>query len=445
MKKGIKLTPYTQILLSFALIILIGSILLSLPISSETGESLNFLDAVFTATSAVCVTGLVVNDVSTTYTFFGKFVILVLIQLGGLGILTFSSMMILLISNKMGYYTKKIVSEDINYNIVTEIPQYLKKVSMVVFGIEFIGALLLFIQYITQYSLKKALAFSIFHSISAFCNAGFSLYSNNLEGYVNNPLVNFVISSLIILGGLGFAAIVDIYNVKKGIRRKVSISTKLSLIITISLIFLGTVLIFLLEYNNADSMGNLSFGSKLMAAYFQSVSIRTAGFNTIALSNLKVPTIMLFVFLMYVGASSGSTGGGIKTTTFGILFLGVYAAITGREDIEFGRRKISWSLFNKATAILIMSIMYIMIALFLMTIFENNIDYLKLLFELVSAFGTVGLSTGITANLKEATKIILILTMFIGRIGPLTILFAISKKKIKTGKYKYPEETVLIG
>lgn len=445
MKNLLKLKPYTQILLSFAIIILIGAFLLMLPISNAKGTTQNFLDALFTATSAACVTGLVVNDINTTYTMFGKLVILILIQLGGLGILTFSSMLLMLISNRMGYYTKKIVSEDINFSMVTEVPIYLKKVSMVVFGIEFVGAFLLLFQFIRLYPLPKAIFYSIFHSISAFCNAGFSLFNNSLEDFSSNIIVNIVIISLILLGGIGFAAILDIYNVKKKVRRHLTISTRLGIIISIILIIVGAVPFFVIEYTNVETIANFGIFKKILVSMFQSITTRTAGFNTVNLTNLRIPTVILFLFLMFVGASPGSTGGGIKTTTMGIMLIGVWCSITGRQDIEYRKRKISWNTFNKAVAIIVASIMYIFVALFIISIFETDKDFIKLLFELVSAFGTVGLSMGITADLSIVSKLIIILTMFIGRIGPLTIMLALSKKKIKTGKYKYPDENVLIG
>ena len=240
--KKIKLSPYILILLSFAIMMFLGAFLLCLPLAQISGKSGNFLENLFTATSALCVTGLVVNDISITYTIFGKIVILILIQLGGLGVLTVSSMVILSISRKMGYYTKKIVSEDINYNILTEIPRYLKNVSIVVFGIEFVGAVLLFFEFSKKLPFIQAVGYSIFHSVSAFCNAGFALFSNNMENYTGNILINFVITTLIILGGLGFAAILDVYNVIKKTRRKLSTSTHLAIVMTIFLICFGAVM-----------------------------------------------------------------------------------------------------------------------------------------------------------------------------------------------------------
>lgn len=443
--KKIKLSPYVLILVSFFIMLFIGAILLMLPISLQSGQFGNFLDSLFTATSALCVTGLVVNDVNLTYTIFGKFIIILLIQLGGLGVLTFSSMVILTISSKMGYYTKKIVSEDINYNILTEIPIFIKKVFLVVFLIELIGAILLFFQFITTMPFFKAVGYAIFHSISAFCNAGFALFSDNLEGFKGNLLINLVISFLIILGGIGFANIIDVYNVAKKKRRKWSISTNISIYTTISLIVIGTIFTFILEFNNKESLGNLSLYQKVLASYFQSVTLRTAGFNTINLNNLKIPTVILYLALMFVGASPGSTGGGIKTTTLGVILFGIKNAITGKENIEYKRRRISWSTFNKACAILVISILYIFFALFLISIFDGDKGFIPLTFELISAFGTVGLSMGLTSKLSIITKLILIITMYIGRVGPLTIIYAISQKKKKEGKYKYPEETILIG
>lgn len=443
--KKIKLSPYILILLSFAIMMFLGAFLLCLPLAQISGKSGNFLENLFTATSALCVTGLVVNDISITYTIFGKIVILILIQLGGLGVLTVSSMVILSISRKMGYYTKKIVSEDINYNILTEIPRYLKNVSIVVFGIEFVGAVLLFFEFSKKLPFIQAVGYSIFHSVSAFCNAGFALFSNNMENYTGNILINFVITSLIILGGLGFAAILDVYNVIKKTRRKLSTSTHLAMAMTIFLICFGAVMTFILEYSNKGTIGNLSLHDKLLSSYFQSVTLRTAGFQTVDLATLTTPTIIIYLFLMFIGASPGSTGGGLKTTTLGILLLGVMNAITGREDIEYRRRRLSWQTFNKACAILMLSLFYLFVMIIIMSIFDSSKGFLPLLFELISAFGTVGLSMGVTAKLSIISKLIIILTMYIGRVGPLTIMYALSKKKYREGKYKYPEETILIG
>ncbi|MDU7496400.1 TrkH family potassium uptake protein [Sneathia sanguinegens] len=443
--KKIKLSPYILILLSFAIMMFLGALLLCLPLAQISGKSGNFLENLFTATSALCVTGLVVNDISITYTIFGKIVILILIQLGGLGVLTVSSMVILSISRKMGYYTKKIVSEDINYNILTEIPRYLKNVSIVVFGIEFVGAVLLFFEFSKKLSFIQAVGYSIFHSVSAFCNAGFALFSNNMENYTGNILINFVITSLIILGGLGFAAILDVYNVIKKTRRKLSTSTHLAMAMTIFLICFGAIMTFILEYSNKGTIGNLSLHDKLLSSYFQSVTLRTAGFQTIDLATLTTPTIIIYLFLMFIGASPGSTGGGLKTTTLGILLLGVMNAITGKEDIEYRRRRLSWQTFNKACAILMLSLFYLFVMIIIMSIFDSSKGFLPLLFELISAFGTVGLSMGVTAKLSIISKLIIILTMYIGRVGPLTIMYALSKKKCREGKYKYPEETILIG
>lgn len=443
--KKIKLSPYILILLSFAIMMFLGALLLCLPLAQISGKSGNFLENLFTATSALCVTGLVVNDISITYTIFGKIVILILIQLGGLGVLTVSSMVILSISRKMGYYTKKIVSEDINYNILTEIPRYLKNVSIVVFGIEFVGAVLLFFEFSKKLSFIQAVGYSIFHSVSAFCNAGFALFSNNMENYTGNILINFVITSLIILGGLGFAAILDVYNVIKKTRRKLSTSTHLAIVMTIFLICFGAIMTFILEYSNKGTIGNLSLHDKLLSSYFQSVTLRTAGFQTVDLATLTTPTIIIYLFLMFIGASPGSTGGGLKTTTLGILLLGVMNAITGKEDIEYRRRRLSWQTFNKACAILMLSLFYLFVMIIIMSIFDSSKGFLPLLFELISAFGTVGLSMGVTAKLSIISKLIIILTMYIGRVGPLTIMYALSKKKCREGKYKYPEETILIG
>lgn len=360
MRKKIKLSPYLLIVLSFAIIIFIGSLLLTLPISSQSGNSLPYIQGLFTSTSAVTVTGLSINNINTSYTIFGQIIILVLIQLGGLGILTASSMIVLLISGKLDYYSKKVVREDINFDLTTELPEYLKKVVKIVFTIEFIGAVLLLFRFIKEYDFLMAVFYSIFHSVSAFCNAGFSLFTNSLIGYRSEIYVNLVISSLIILGGIGFSTLLDINNVRKKIRPKISISTSLNIKMYIFLILLGTILIFLIEYNN--SMKGFGFFEKLISSYFHSVSTRTAGFQTMDLSHLAPSTIILFCTLMFIGGSSGSTAGGIKTTTLSVIFLGIWASMTGKEDMEYKGRRISWNHFNKACAIILITVTFILLA-----------------------------------------------------------------------------------
>ena len=445
LKKKVYFSPYITILMSFFIVILIGGGILSLPFVTLSGKGTNLIEGIFTATSAVCVTGLTVNDVSTTYNLIGKTIILVLIQLGGIGLITFSSLLILLISKEISYYTKKVVQEDINAETVFNIQKYVKKVIITVLLIELTGAALLFFEFIKKFKFLKAIYYSVFHSVSAFCNAGFSLFSDNLESFKGSIVINTVIPILIIVGGLGFSTIINVYKYLRKKDKRITITSKITLKVTLGFIILGAFFIFIFEHANMKTIGNYTFIEKIGAVFFQSVTTRTAGFNTMSLAGMKEITALLFIFFMFIGASPGSTGGGVKTTTFGLIVLGVITIIKNEEYIEYNGRKISWTNFNRAISIVFISVWYIITILFLLILLEPDINVMNLLFELVSAFGTVGVTRNLTPYLGNMSKILLIVTMFIGRVGPLTIVSALSLKKIKSGKYKYPEENILIG
>lgn len=443
--KNKSFSPYMTILLSFVIVTVLGGILLSLPISVNYGKSVKLIDGFFIATSAICVTGLSSIDIGSVYNTFGQIIILILIQLGGLGVITFTSVIIIMISKKIGYYTKKIVQEDINIDTTFRIEEYVKKVIFSVILIEFIGAVVLFFEFIKRFSFFKAVYYSLFHSVSAFCNAGFALFSDNLYGFKNSFLINITIPLLIFLGGIGFSTILNCYNVFTKKEKRLTLTTKLSIKISIFLIIAGTFAMFILEYSNKSTIGNLSFVQKLEASFFQSVSTRTAGFNTISILGLKRSTSLLFIILMFIGASPGSTGGGIKTTTFGLIALGTWATLKNKDGIEYDKRSISWRIYSKAIAILFISLIYTTICIFLLILFERNKNFLDLVFEVYSAFGTVGLSRDLTPSLSDISKFILIVTMFVGRVGPLTITLALSKSNLKKGHYTYPQENILIG
>ena len=445
LKKQKKISPYTIILVSFIIIILIGGFLLSLPIATENGQKTNLLEGMFTATSAVCVTGLTVNDISKVYNLFGKTVIMILIQLGGIGIITFSAIVVMMISKKVGYFTKKLIQEDINANTTFEIQKFVKKVLITVFTVEIIGAAILFLKFIQIFDYRTAIYYSIFHSVSAFCNAGFALFTNNLSDFKDSVIINITIPLLIFLGGIGFATILNIYQyfIKKD--KRLNATTKIAIKISIFLIILGTVLTFVLEYSNNRTLGTLPFWEKLGAAFFQSITTRTAGFNTVSIAELRETTVFLFVVLMFIGASPGSTGGGIKTTTAGLILLGIITTIKNKEYLEYNKRRISWKTYNKAMVIVFISIMYIVVILFLLIWLEKDTRVIELGFELVSAFGTVGLSRDLTPKLTDISKLLIMITMFVGRVGPLTIALALSKVKNSKGRYVYPKEDILIG
>ena len=445
LKKKVYFSPYITILMSFLIVILIGGGILSLPFVTISGKGTKLIEGIFTATSAVCVTGLTVNDVSTTYNLIGKTIILILIQLGGIGLITFSSLLILLISKEISYYTKKVVQEDINAETVFNIQKYIKKVIITVLLIELIGAVILFFEFIKKFKISEAIYYSIFHSVSAFCNAGFSLFSDNLESFKGSMIINTAVPVLIIVGGMGFSTIINVYRYLRKEDKRITTTSKIALKVTAGFVIFGAFFIFIFEYANIKTMGNYTFIEKIGVAFFQSVTARTAGFNTMPLAGMKEITALLFVFLMFVGASPGSTGGGVKTTTFGLIVLGVITVIKNKEYIEYNGRKISWTNFNRAVSIVFISICYIMVVLFLLILLEPDVNVINLLFELVSAFGTAGVTRNLTPYLGDMSKILLIITMFIGRVGPLTIVSALSLKKIKSGKYKYPEENILIG
>ena len=347
-KKRFFFSPYFLILISFLLMILIGGTLLSMPISTSNGEKIKWIDGIFMATSALCVTGLSVKDLATDYNIVGKTILLILIQIGALGVITISSFFILIFSKKIGYKTKKIIQEEGNIESIFNIQVFLKKVIFIVFITELLGAVLLFFVFIQKFRFTKALYYSIFHSISAFSNAGFSLFSDNLVSFKGSWIVNITISMLVILGGLGFAVIMNIYNyyvTKKD--KRILLTTKISIKYSLVLLIVGTIMTFIFEYTNKDTLLNLNFIEKVGASFFQSMTTRTAGFNTISISGLRESTALLYVFLMFIGASPGSTGGGIKTTTIGVLFLGLKSILGGLEDVEIGAKRISWELFYK--------------------------------------------------------------------------------------------------
>ena len=438
------ISPYNLIILSFIALICVGAALLTLPFATVERCHVTFFEALFTATSAVTVTGLSVVDISSSFTFFGKSVILILIQLGGLGILTFSSVIMIFIAKKIGYYTKRVVAEGLNHEARFDIYSYIKKVVAITLCFEALGAVLLFFSFIGDHNFFTSVFYAIFHSVAAFCNAGISLFPDNLVGYEYSPYTSLVISFLVIFGGLGFIVILDLYRYIKGCKRHISVYSRFVITITLFLLALGTLLFLLFEYNNPLSLKGLNFFEKVLVSFFHSTALRCSGFNTMPMTGLTSATALFCAIFMFIGASPNSTGRGVKTTTIGVLFLGIRTALKNKNYIEFSKRRISWRVFNKASALVFIAMIYVSAMILLMAQFDPEIDIMKIVFELVSAFGTVGLSMGITAELSAASKIILMATMFLGRVGPLTIALALSRESHK-GKYKYPKEKILIG
>jgi trk system potassium uptake protein TrkH len=430
-------------MLSFIAVIFIGTILLMLPEASVAHRVTPFVDALFTATSATCVTGLIVFDTGTYFSLFGQLVILVLIQLGGLGIMTVSTAFALIMGRRLTLKLENVMQSVIGDNERLNAFQLLKNIVIVTAIIEGIGAMVLFVKFAQTMPPSQAMYSSIFHSVSAFCNAGFSLFPDSLIRYVDSPLVNFTITGLILLGGIGFAVMIDLYRyiLRVDRVRKLNLHSKIVLMISAFLILVGFISFFVSEYNGV--MAEFSISRRMLSSWFQSVTARTAGFNTLDTALISPASVMVFLVLMFVGASPGSTGGGIKTTTFAVLMLSLTSMLKGRRELSLYNRRIALSNFREATSLITLSGIIIFIVVFLLFLFEN-LPFEKLLFEAISAFGTVGLSMGVTDKLGRAGRLLITVLMYIGRIGPLTLIYALSMRK-REPNIKYAEEKIAIG
>lgn len=437
----LELNPPRFLVVGFGVLIVLGAILLSLPIASKNGESIGFINALFTSASAVCVTGLTVVNTAEHWSLFGHIVILILIQMGGLGFMTSATIMALLVGKKISLKERLIIREQLNQDSLSGLVRLTRYVIISTFIIEGIGALLLSTRFIPIFGLIKGIWFSIFHAISAFCNAGFDIIGNSMMSFVGDFTVNLTICFLIIVGGLGFSVLIDISN-KKNFNR-LSLHSKLVLSITIALIAIGMLIIFIVERNNPDSLGGLSKGEKLLASFFQAVIPRTAGFNSVDISKIYDTTAFIMIILMFIGGSPGSTAGGIKTTTFGATLLTTLAVIKGDKDVVVFKRRINQQIINRSLAIVSIGLILILIVSVVLTITEES-SFLDILFETTSAFGTVGLTRGITPNLSNIGKLVITLTMYAGRVGPLTMAFAFAQRQ-KQSLYRHSEENIIVG
>lgn len=437
-----RLTPYQILSLGFAGLILAGALLLMTPLASATGQSLSFIDALFTSTSAVCVTGLVVVDTGTYFSRFGQIVLILLIQAGGLGIMTMATLMALLMRKRIQLRERLILQEALNQLTVAGIVRLTKYVIQATLAIEFIGGTILALRWYPEYGLK-GLFFGYWHAISAYCNAGFDLFGEyrSLTGYVDDIIVSITISFLIILGGIGFAVLADIWGNRKF--TAFTLHTKVVLVTSSILILFGTLVTFSLEYHNPGTIGNLPLEGKILASYFQSVTTRTAGFNTLNITDLRTATLFFMIILMFIGASPASTGGGIKTTTFAVLTAAIWALIRGKNDAEVFRRRISQEIIYKSFSVVFIAAALVIFVAMMLSISEN-FPFINILFEVVSAFGTVGLSTGITPSLTDTGKLWISLTMFAGRVGPVTLALALAMRTKKSA-IQYPEGKITIG
>ena len=443
----LKKLTHAQILVGgFAALILFGTVLLMLPVSSASGEGAGFLTALFTSTSASCVTGLIVVDTGTYWSAFGQCVILFLIQIGGLGFMAMATLLFLLAGKKISVKSRMLIKTSFNVDTLEGIIRYVKYVVAFTFLVELTGAILLSGVFIPAYGVKRGIFMSVFHAISAFCNAGFDVVGGGagLTPFVGNLLLNLVICLLIIIGGLGFAVVMDIISKRRFTQYE--LNTKVVLLSTGVLILFGMIVVFIAEFNNPATMGKMDLGGKALASFFASVTPRTAGYNTIDMAAITDPTKIVTTMLMFIGGSPGSTAGGIKTTAFTLFILVMLRTLKGHDDVNLFQRRIRDSVVKRALAMTMMAVLWTVLATLLLT-FSEPASIGDLLFEVVSALGTVGLTVGVTPNLSCFGRIVIILTMFMGRVGLITIAYAIMHHReivSSAGSYKYPDGSLLL-
>ncbi|QJC53237.1 Trk family potassium uptake protein [Paenibacillus albicereus] len=436
-------SPPRILIAGFGLIILLGSLLLMQPFATADGQGTRWIDALFTATSATCVTGLVVVDTGTHYSIAGQLIILLMIQVGGLGFMTMATLFALVLRKRISLKDRLLLQEAMNQGSMEGIVRLIRRVLLYSLVIEGCGALLYAIRFLYDMPIGQAVYYGIFHAISMFNNAGFDIMGEyrSMTAYVADPLVNLVTVSLVILGGLGFIVLSDLVDFRR--QRRLTLHSKVVLLATGGLVSLGTVVIFLFEYGNPGTMGPLDLGGKLLASLFQSVATRTAGPNSVDIGALTQASLFFMIILMFIGASPGSTGGGIKTTTFMTLAAAMWAMLRGKEDIVLFRYRLAKERILKALTITMLSIAIVLASTMVLCTLEDR-DFLRILFETVSAFGTVGLSTGITPGLQDVSKLVLSFVMFAGRLGPLTMAYALRPKASKE-YFKHPEGKIIIG
>lgn len=444
------MTVSRSICLGFLAVITVGTLLLLLPFSTSTGDWNDPIVALFTATSAVCVTGHIVVDTATYFSSFGHLVIVTLIQIGGLGYMTATTFLLLILGRRFGLKDKVAIQQALDRQGMSGLSAVLRSIIATTLIFEITGAFLLTSTFASDYGMGYALWLGIFHSISAFNNAGFSLFSDNLIGYQASIPINLVITGLIIFGGIGYDTILEMYlwlrdRIQRKSRRIVfSLNFKVAVSTTIILLVLGTLAIFLTERNNPDTLGPLSLQAQVLAAWFQSVTARTAGFNTIDIGKMEVAPLFIMIALMFIGGSPGGTSGGIKTTTLRVLTSCTKAILQGKEEVLIYQRQIPLSLILKSVGVAVGSIATVILITILITISDPQVDFIRTLFEVVSGFATVGLSTGITASLTAFAKLVLVATMYMGRVGVLLLMSALLGDP-SPSTIHYPEENLLVG
>ncbi len=444
------MTVSRSICLGFIAVILIGTLLLMMPFSTSSGHWNNLIVALFTSTSAVCVTGHVVVDTATYFSSIGQLIVMLLIQVGGLGYMTATTFLLLLLGRRFGLKDKIAIQQSLDRRALQGSNQILKSIVATTLIFELTGAFLLLLVFVPDVGWPQGLWFALFHSVSAWNNAGFSLFSDNLVSYQGSFLVNAVITGLIIFGGIGYETIFEFYLIfrERITRQKIktlrSLNFRVAVSTTIFLLVGGTLAIWAIEVRNPQTLGGLSLPQQFLGAWFQAVTSRTAGFNTIDVSKMTTAGLFVTIALMLIGGSPGGTAGGIKTTTARVLASCTYATLQGKESVIIYRRQVPNSLLLKAIAVTFGSLITVMLATIMISIAEPKLNFINILFEVVSAFATVGLSAGITAGLTSFSKLVLVATMYIGRVGVLLLISAFLGDP-RPSAIRYPEESLLVG
>ena len=444
------MTVSRTICLGFLAVIAIGTILLMMPFSSTTGTWGNLIVALFTSTSAVCVTGLSVVDPGTYFSFWGQLFVAALVQIGGLGYMTATTFLLLLLGAKFGLRDKVAIQQALDRTGIHDSAQLIRSIIALTLIFEISGVFLLLPVFTPKYPLNEALWYAIFHSINSWNNAGFSLFRDNFIGYQTSVLLNLVVTGLIIFGGIGYGVILELFiwsrdRIQRNPRRMIfSLNFKVAVSTTIALLILGTIAFFFIEVKNPATFGSLSLPNQILAAWFQAVTPRTGGFNTIDIGKMTTAGLFLTIALMFIGASPGGTGGGLKTTTFRVLTSCKKAILQGKEEVFLYDRNVNISLILKAVGVAVGSVATIISATILIALTDPKVSFIQILFEVVSAFATVGLSTGITASITVAAKLILVMTMYIGRVGILLLMAALLGDP-KPSLVRYPEENLIVG
>ena len=446
--KAPRLSTTHIIMLSFLAAILVGSFLLALPVSSADGKGVPYIDALFTATTATCVTGLVTVTTASAWSVFGQVVILLLIQIGGLGIITVMSGLMILINRRMGIGDRLLIQDAFNLNTMSGLGEFIKKVLLGTLIIEGVGALLYMPVFVSDFGVR-GIWISVFNSVSAFCNAGMDIIGeNSLYDYATNPLVNLTTSALIILGGIGYIVWWDVIRVfgteGKHRLRRLTLHSKIALSVSLLLVLVGGVCIFAFEYNNPATIGSLSLFDKIQVSLFQSVTTRTAGFASIPQQNLTDPSAIISILLMFIGGSPVGTAGGIKTVTLAVLIASAMASVTGKNDVTLFNRTVSKQAVSKASAVCTTSFAILFISTLLLAT-VTDAPFMDVLYETASATATVGLTRGITPTLSVIGKTIIIINMYLGRVGPISLALALNGNKKTTNAVKNPTEDISVG